>query len=234
MNITNTNSVIHFNSPATQPFGAPGSAEEIAISGQKTMPPIEESAQAAPTSDNREKSSQNESKQQASNAEAQQKTHDQALITELKARDREVRAHEAAHAAVGGQYAGAPTYSFQRGPNGVNYAVGGEVSISTSPIANNPKATLQKAQQVQRAALAPAEPSIQDRRVAAEAATMATQAKVDLVQLKESEQESSKPPLESENSEPNVIKPTINIAKLMIDAGIHEGNQSGQKIDQLV
>lgn len=35
-------------------------------------------------------------------------------LTELKARDREVRAHEAAHQAVGGQYAGAISYVYQR------------------------------------------------------------------------------------------------------------------------
>ncbi|MEL7393699.1 MAG: putative metalloprotease CJM1_0395 family protein, partial [Pseudomonadota bacterium] len=42
---------------------------------------------------------------------------EQAQVDELKARDREVRAHEQAHAAVGGQYAGAPSYTFQTGPD---------------------------------------------------------------------------------------------------------------------
>jgi len=36
-------------------------------------------------------------------------------IRELQLRDREVRAHEAAHAAAGGAYAGSPTYTFERG-----------------------------------------------------------------------------------------------------------------------
>ena len=60
---------------------------------------------------------------------------EQQQVRELSARDREVRAHEEAHANVGGRYAGSPTYSFQRGPDGKQYAVGGEVSIDVSPIA---------------------------------------------------------------------------------------------------
>lgn len=102
-----------------------------------------------------------------------------AEIRELVARDREVRAHERAHAAAGGQYAGSPVYSFQRGPDGVSYAVGGEVSIDTSKEAT-PEATLNKAEVIRRAALAPAEPSPQDRRVAADAAQMATEARVEI------------------------------------------------------
>jgi hypothetical protein len=94
---------------------------------------------------------------------------EQQKITELAMRDREVRAHEAAHASVGGIYAGAPSYSFARGPDGKNYAVSGEVSIDVSPVAGNPQATIDKAQIVRRAALAPAQPSSQDRAVASAA-----------------------------------------------------------------
>lgn len=110
-------------------------------------------------------------------------------ISELSARDREVRAHEQAHAAVAGQYGSSPTYSFVRGPDGVSYAVGGEVQIDTSPIPGDPEATLRKAQQISRAANAPAEPSSQDGRVAAQAAQMELQARIELreLQLQESE-----------------------------------------------
>lgn len=104
---------------------------------------------------------------------------DQALISQLAARDREVRAHEQAHMAVGGAYAGAAKYQFQRGPDGVNYAVGGEVPIDVSKAAN-PEQTIRKAQIVRRAALAPAEPSPQDRLVAAEASRMEMQARQEL------------------------------------------------------
>lgn len=103
-------------------------------------------------------------------------------VRQLAARDREVRAHEQAHAAVGGQYAGAPTYEFIRGPDGVSYAVAGEVSIDASEVPNDPQATLEKAQQVRRAAYAPAEPSVADRRVAAEASQMEAEARSELRQ----------------------------------------------------
>jgi hypothetical protein len=110
--------------------------------------------------------------------ERQQAVRDQ--IQELAARDREVRAHEQAHAAVAGQYGSSPTYSFVRGPDGVNYAVGGEVKIDTSPIPGDPEATLRKAQQLRRAANAPADPSSQDSSVAALAAQMEQQARAEL------------------------------------------------------
>ena len=90
------------------------------------------------------------------------------IVEQLKARDREVRAHEQAHLNAAGSVAlGGPSFSFQTGPDGRRYAVGGEVAIDTSPVAGNPQATIAKAKQIQRAALAPAEPSAPDRQVAA-------------------------------------------------------------------
>ncbi|MFN4010909.1 MAG: putative metalloprotease CJM1_0395 family protein [Pannonibacter sp.] len=86
-------------------------------------------------------------------------------VEKLKQRDREVRAHEQAHARVGGPYASAPSYTFQQGPDGGRYAIGGEVQIDTSP-ESEPEATVRMMQIVIRAALAPAEPSSQDLRVA--------------------------------------------------------------------
>jgi len=110
----------------------------------------------------------------------QQELADQALLEQLRARDREVRIHEAAHAAVGGRYAGSASFQYQRGPDGRNYAVGGEVGISTSPVSGDPQATIEKARTIRAAALAPAEPSAQDRRVAAEAAQMEVEARTEL------------------------------------------------------
>jgi len=106
-------------------------------------------------------------------------------VQQLSARDREVRAHERAHAAVGGQYASAPTYQYQRGPDGINYAVAGEVSISAGAIAGDPEATIDKAQVVRRAALAPAEPSAQDRQVASQATKMEMDARAELALLQQ-------------------------------------------------
>ena len=111
----------------------------------------------------------------------------QAQVKELKERDAEVRAHEAAHAATGGSYAGAPSYEYQVGPDGKRYAVGGEVSIDTSPIDGDPQATINKLQQVQAAALAPAEPSDQDRKVAAQAAAALREAQSELAAEKQAD-----------------------------------------------
>ncbi|WP_242634322.1 putative metalloprotease CJM1_0395 family protein [Marinobacter salicampi] len=101
-------------------------------------------------------------------------------LSELKARDREVRAHEMAHQAVGGQYAGSASYTYRRGPDGVQYAVGGEVPISVSPLAGDPQGTIEKMRVVRAAALAPAEPSSQDRAVAAEATQVMLKAQIEL------------------------------------------------------
>jgi hypothetical protein len=100
------------------------------------------------------------------------------LLKDLKARDAEVRAHEQAHLAAAGPYAnGAPTFEYQTGPDGRQYAVGGEVSIDTSPVPGDPEATVRKAQTIKRAALAPSDPSAQDRQVAAQAAQLEAQAR---------------------------------------------------------
>lgn len=109
---------------------------------------------------------------------------DQQRVAELVSTDRKVRAHEQAHASVGGRYASAPSYDFERGPDGLDYAVSGEVSIDASPVADDPEATLVKMDIVQRAALAPADPSAQDRQVAARAAGHAAEARVELARLR--------------------------------------------------
>ncbi len=103
-----------------------------------------------------------------------------AQIAKLKARDLEVRQHEAAHLAVaGGLVTSGPTYTYQKGPDGVNYAVGGEVGIDTSP-GRTPEETIERARRVQAAALAPSEPSGPDLAVAAQAQQMEAQARSEL------------------------------------------------------
>jgi hypothetical protein len=110
------------------------------------------------------------------------------VINELKLRDKEVRAHELTHAAVGGSVTGAPNYSFETGPDGQQYAVGGEVSVDLSTVAGNPSATIAKMQKVHAAALAPANPSAQDIKVAANAVQIILQAQSEL-QIQESRSE---------------------------------------------
>lgn len=128
-----------------------------------------------------------QAKNSADEPSPQQERAEQLEIAELVSRDSEVRAHEQAHAAVGGQYAGAPSFTYDRGPDGKRYAVGGEVSIDTGTVPNDPEATLRKMEVVIRAALAPAEPSGQDRQVAAQAQAKMSEARAELVQQQSAE-----------------------------------------------
>jgi hypothetical protein len=113
---------------------------------------------------------------------------DQRQVEKLKQRDREVRAHEMAHMAAGGGFVrGGASFQYQAGPDGGRYAVGGEVSIDTSPVKGDPKATARKMQAVQRAALAPAQPSGQDMAVAAKAAQAAATAQQQAASLQQAE-----------------------------------------------
>ena len=103
-------------------------------------------------------------------------------VQDLKKRDQEVRAHEAAHMAAGaGVVRSGASFSYQQGPDGKRYAVGGEVQVDTSR-ESEPEATLQKMQQVKRAALAPASPSGQDRSVAARATSIMADARAEMAE----------------------------------------------------
>lgn len=142
-----------------------------------------------------EKSEQTPRETTASNAEISE-------IRQLKSRDREVRAHEAAHIAAGGSVVrSGARLSYERGPDGILYATGGEVTIDTSP-ASTPEATLAKAETIRRAALAPSHPSPQDRAVAADAARMAMQARQEIFaqQQMQADQEFQSSPSRAINS----------------------------------
>jgi len=104
-------------------------------------------------------------------------------VAQLKKIDREVRAHEQAHKNSGGQYAGSASYGYQVGPDGKRYAVSGEVPIDIAPIEGDPAATVAKMTVIAAAALAPAKPSSQDRRVAAQAVSLRGQAQAELTQV---------------------------------------------------
>ncbi|MFT6221406.1 MAG: hypothetical protein ACJA0C_000809 [Candidatus Endobugula sp.] len=164
-------------------------SEESTGSQQELFVPIEQASQvdrsqttASDASKTQERSQEQQqlTREIAKKETQQQEKIDQQTIQSLSTLDREVRNHERAHAAVGGQYAGAPSYEYERGPDGVNYAVSGEVPISTGAT-SDPQMTIEKAQIIRRAALAPAEPSAQDRKVAAEATQMEAEARVDIV-----------------------------------------------------
>jgi len=114
-------------------------------------------------------------------------------VVELKQRDQAVRSHEQAHQSAGAGLTGVASYTYTTGPDGKRYAVGGEVSIDTSAVRNDPNATIQKMEKVIAAALAPADPSGQDRAVAAAANATIAMARMELVQEKKSSETTALP-----------------------------------------
>ena len=122
-------------------------------------------------------------------------------MQKLRAIDTEVRAHEQAHQAVGGQFAGSPSFEFERGPDGNRFAVSGEVPIRLPTGDGDPERRLRQADQVIRAALAPAEPSAQDRSVAARAQQIKSEAQAEIQEERttaNSDDDSASPAAESD------------------------------------
>lgn len=118
-------------------------------------------------------------------------------VQELKKIDREVRTHEQAHlSAAGGLARGGASFTYTLGPDGKRYVTGGEVSIEISPVEGSPKETIRRMQQVREAALAPANPSSQDRSVAAQATRVEAKARIELLSPKN--EEGKKEKVESE------------------------------------
>lgn len=117
------------------------------------------------------------------------------MIMKLQARDSEVRAHESAHMAAGSGIAGDASFTYQKGPDGREYAIGGEVPIDMST-GSNPKETQAKMQKVRAAALAPATPSPQDIKIASTASMLEMRARLEEIkeqqtEVKEKEKEKS-------------------------------------------
>jgi len=136
----------------------------------------------------REKGSARAEKEESAGSQPKELTaEEQRQVRELAAADRRVRAHEQAHIAVGGDLVrGGATFSYATGPDDKRYAVAGEVSIDTSP-GRTPEETIPKAQHIRETALAPADPSPQDRSVAAKATQMEANAHGELSAQRQSE-----------------------------------------------
>lgn len=165
---------------ATPPPPPPGDVSGTESTGE-TSTTDPESAEAEGEHDRQVRGDKPTEADAANEAGSDLTEEEQEQVSELKSRDREVRSHEQAHLAAAGAYAtGGPSYEYQQGPDGRRYAVGGEVGIDTSPVSGDPEATIQKAQQIRAAALAPASPSGQDQQVAAAATQMESQARAEL------------------------------------------------------
>jgi hypothetical protein len=136
-------------------------------------------------------------------------------VRELKEQDAKVRRHEQAHVMAGGRYIKSRAqFQFELGPDGKLYAVSGEVQIDTSKEPDDPEATIQKAQTVRRAALAPSDPSPQDRRVASEANRMEFEARMELTQQRAEE---LRPTDESSREQQtNQSSPELNLLDLFV------------------
>ncbi len=109
-------------------------------------------------------------------------TDEERVVRDLQSRDSEVKAHEAAHQAAGGGMTGAASYTYQQGPDGKMYAIGGEVSIAMKE-GRTPQEKIANARQVAAAAMAPANPSPQDYAVASSARVMEMKAQQELTKL---------------------------------------------------
>ena len=160
-----------------------------------SIPPVQkttdsESDTKSKSSTKADSSSTTESdSEESSKSNGQLTAEEKAIAQALAKRDREVRAHEAAHMAAGGELTGAASFTYEVGPDGIRYAVSGEVSIDTSPVRGDPAATLAKAVRIQAAALAPAQPSNADRAVASAAAAMAASARAQMMRERLSDDE---------------------------------------------
>src|SRR5689334_13845370 len=81
--------------------------------------------------------------QTASSDQQRQQQANLQQISKLSETDRHVRSHEQAHLAAAGAYAsGGASYTYEKGPDGNEYAVAGEVPIDVSPIPGNPQKTI--------------------------------------------------------------------------------------------
>lgn len=160
---------------------------------------------------------------------------EQKKVEELKRIDAKVRAHEMAHLAAGaGLVRGGANYTYEIGPDGKQYAVAGEVKIDMSVNPDDPERAIQKMQQVRRAALAPVDPSPQDRSVAQQASNIESQMRSKLLEEKAKPQNkfskvyktyqdfgaktpTSKPPEENTQSNEFIPTPTVQSLKKKVD-----------------
>jgi hypothetical protein len=182
--------------PSVRQDTAPEDRVDLSPSSTGDAPVYDRSGRVAPGGDaGRNPSQENEGKPEGEGkkgADGKTLSAEQArAVSELQVTDAKVRAHEAAHIAAGaGLVRGGATYEMQKGPDGKMYAVGGEVSIDTSG-EKNPEATVLKMQRVIAAALAPADPSPQDRSVAAAASQRMQKAMMEVMQESFSKAEGS-------------------------------------------
>jgi len=106
------------------------------------------------------------------------------VVQQLAAVDREAKAYEQMDAAIVRSDTTNPGFDYESSLDRPIYSVSGQASIDTSAVENDPRATLEKAQVIIRAALSAAEPSAADRQVVSQAKALALQAMSELGETK--------------------------------------------------
>ncbi|MDD2465533.1 MAG: putative metalloprotease CJM1_0395 family protein [Desulfobulbus sp.] len=190
--------------PQSDTGDAPESGDTVSLSQEGLDKSRQQSGASASSQDETtSETSQEAQKQDKQSAGPQELApEEKQMVQELKQRDQEVKTHEMAHLAVAGQYAaGGASYSYQQGPDGRRYAIGGEVPIDVSE-EKTPEETLQKMQTIKRAAMAPAEPSSADRGVAANASAMESRARQEM-QVEASDQAQNQSATDAEATDEN-------------------------------
>lgn len=164
--------------PTQQAPGSEGTVQLKQSANQLEVQPVPTDSDAARK--NEQKISLSNKNSEETKEEKAEKEKENKEVQELKQRDSEVRRHEQAHKSTLGSYAaGGIQYDYTRGPNGVQYAVGGSVAVDLSE-EDAPEKTIPKAQTIRRAALAPADPSPADRQVAAQASQLENAARAEI------------------------------------------------------
>lgn len=216
-----------------QQKSAPAALASTSVSSTLNNSPINNPADSINFASDLSSTSRVSSTSSASDLE--QQNLEQSLVQALAQRDREVRQHEMAHKVVGGPYTGAISYTYERGPDGQLYAVGGEVSIDTSPVPGDPEASLQKAETIARAALAPADPSPQDLKVAAQARSMAAEARAEIaLERAEAQQIEADEALLQEPAEQAEVRPELGLvtSEEQAESRLEADNTEAQKAEE--
>lgn len=131
--------------------------------------PADAPAKVAPDSAPRAEGAERASTSLAARLPTELSAAEKAALTQLQQRDQQVRQEEKAHAAVAGDLAGPINYTYQRGPDGRQYAVGGSVGIQASVLSGDPAEAARKAGRLAAAANAATNPSAQDYAAARQA-----------------------------------------------------------------
>lgn len=106
-----------------------------------------------------------------------------AEIKRLKMWEDHVIAHERMHQLAGGEFAGAPSYTYTVGPDGKRYIQGGEVTMYV-PAGLSLEDSEFALERVKRAATAPSDPSPQDSKTAAMASARQASVRAKIAKMK--------------------------------------------------